>query len=66
MLDDESIAKINDYFERLGIDFKKLKGARFVLECQNGEIVGHEFLQENDPRPDDYVHLSPSPMKIVH
>ncbi|HHQ4308777.1 TPA: hypothetical protein ACSP7Y_004841 [Serratia fonticola] len=66
---EEAKEKITAYFERLGIDLKTINFARVVLQVKDGEVVGHEFLHDDEPDPvhDEPVHtIKLSPKKSVH
>lgn len=66
MLEDEAKEKITAYFERLGIDLKTINFARVVLQVKDGEVVGHEFLHDDEPDPmrdDPTQTITPSPKK---
>ena len=66
MLDDESIAKIEAYFERIGINMKELHDCKVVLEMDDGEIIGHIFLSDDDEIPIQGERLGSAPKKIIH
>lgn len=51
MLDDGSIAKIEAYFERIGISMKDLQDCKVVLEMDRGEIIGHILLSDDNDIP---------------
>lgn len=66
MRDDEFKAKIEAYFERLGVDVKELQNCRVVLEIDGGEIIGHIFLHDDDEIPPHEERIGPPTKKFIH
>ncbi|WP_422528618.1 hypothetical protein [Serratia fonticola] len=59
MLEEEAKEKITAYFERLGIDLKTINFARVVFQFKDGDVVGHKFLDDDEPDPTNAIMQQP-------